>query len=199
MPYTLSMALLWVALAVLLGLVVGWLMRSVVAQRQIERARANHLDNVELERMRARVTELEPIVAERDALRRELDGCRAAAAAPAAEPGAPTNGAPEPAAALDLQAAGAVLGRDVVIDDLTMIDGIGPKVADLCTGIGILTWNDLANTEESLLRTMLQDAGPRFRTHDPSTWPEQARLLAAGRWDDFRALTEQRTGHRVVD
>ena len=37
--------------------------------------------------------------------------------------------------------------------------------------------------------TMLVDAGSRFATLDPTTWPEQARLLAEGRWDEFKALT----------
>lgn len=172
MPYTLSMGLLWVALAVLLGIVIGWLMRSVVARRQLERARANHLDNVELERLRARVAELE-----------------------AAPPGAD---APAPMDASELAEAAAVLDRPVRRDDLTVVEGIGPTVAELCVGIGIQTWSDLADTEVSLLRTMLHDAGPRFRTHDPSTWPTQARLLADERWAEFRSLTlELRGGQRV--
>lgn len=217
MPYTLSMALLWVSLAVLLGIVIGWLMRSVVAKRQIERARSNHLDNVELERLRARVAELEPAAAERDALRAEL----------ATTPAAPTpehrdvSGDVEPdvdrdvdpdvgrdaggdvdrssgSSGSDLDEAAAILGRPVTLDDLTVVEGIGPKVADLCAGIGITTWRDLAATEVSLLRTMLHDAGSRFRTHDPSTWPEQARLLAAGRWAEFRLLTDGLTGGAPV-
>ena len=201
MPYTLSMALLWVTLAVLLGIVIGWLMRSVVAGRQIERARANHLDNVELERLRGRVAELEPIVAERDQLRGDLDECRSVpvpATPPAADLVAPVD-PPEPLAAVepgpergpDLTGAAEVLGTRIELDDLTVIDGIGPKIADLCDGIGIQTWRDLASTEVSLLRTMLHDAGARFRSHDPATWPEQAALLAAGRWADFRAFTER--------
>lgn len=169
MPYTLSMALLWVALAVLLGIAVGWLMRSVVAKRQIERARANHLDNVELERLRARVAELEPVVVERDRAREQLAECRAAS---------------------DRSADGTA-SSPYATDDLTVVEGIGPNVAELCTGIGIRTWADLANTEVSLLRTMLHDAGPRFRSHDPTTWPKQAALLVAGRWDEFQGLVSQ--------
>ena len=197
MPYTLSMALLWVSLAVLLGIVVGWLMRSVVAKRQIERARSNHLDNVELERLRSRVAELEPVVADRDRLRDELDTCReavvsapttvASPASPADETGEPVGG--EEADALAIAAA--VLGTPVRQDDLTLIVGIGPTIADLCTGIGIQTWRDLAQTEVSLLRTMLHDAGARFKSHDPSTWPEQAALLADGHWEEFRAFAER--------
>lgn len=201
MPYTLSMGLVWVASAVVLGIVMGWLMRSVLAKRQIERARSNHLDTVELERLRTRVSELEldrstttpsdpdpepdperglrPAPEEGDAFR----GVTVVPEVPASAPGAGPS--------VDLGAAVAVLGAPVELDDLTVVRGIGPKVADLCTGIGIQTWHDLAHTEVSLLRTMLHDAGPRFRSHDPSTWPEQAALLATGSWAEFRALTER--------
>ena len=219
MPYTLSMALLWVALAVLLGIVIGWLMRSVVAKRQIERARSNHLDTVELERLRARIAELEPVVAERDRFRGEVEALRsvdtgdapaavpAVAAVPTADHDArhdaetPVHAPAEPerTTALDLAAATAVFGKRIEPDDLTVIDGIGPKIAELCDGIGIQTWRDLAQTEVSLLRTMLHDAGPRFRSHDPSTWPEQAALLADGRWADFHALAGGLDGGRAVD
>ncbi len=75
-----------------------------------------------------------------------------------------------------------------------MIEGIGPKIETLCHGIGIRTWHDLSTTEASLLRTMLADAGPRFRTHDPATWPTQAALLAAGHWSEFAALTASLRG-----
>lgn len=201
MPYTLSMAFMWVTLAVLLGIVIGWLMRSVVAKRQVERARSNHLDNVELERLRARIAELEPerdvLRGERDTARAELERLRSAPPATGAEDVPPAAvGATAPVAATT---AAAVLGHDVVQDDLTVIEGIGPKVAELCSGIGITTWDDLAATEVSLLRTMLHDAGPRFRTHDPSSWPEQARLLADGRWEEFQVLSQEHAGGRLVD
>lgn len=204
MPYTLSMALLWVALAILLGIVVGWLMRSVVAKRQIERARSNHLDNLELERLRARAAELESAASERDRLRSDLEACRAAAEVSTVThtiATTPTHDAAGESAAdsADLAAAAAVLGTQIERDDLTVIDGIGPKIADLCGGIGIQTWHDLAQTEVSLLRTMLDDAGPRFKSQDPTTWPEQAAALAAGRWAEFGALTARSDGGRSDD
>ena len=80
-----------------------------------------------------------------------------------------------------------------------MIEGVGPKIEELCHGIGIRTWFDLSTTEVSLLRTMLADAGPRFRTHDPASWPEQARLLAEGRWQEFKALTDAPRGGRAAE
>lgn len=227
MPYTLMKGLLWILAAVVIGIVVGWLLRSVAAKRQIARARDSRLDPAEhdeLLRLRTRVANLEPIVNERDRLRAELDRARprpgvdvapaafttsAAEDAPASAPSAhsaasttsagPSTPAPRGGNSNDARAASAALGRRVAIDDLTVIEGIGPKIAELCHGIGIRTWADLAETEASLLKTMLTDAGQRFKAHDPSTWPEQAGLLAAGAWDEFRALTDRLDGGRAVD
>ena len=61
----------------------------------------------------------------------------------------------------------------------------------LCHGIGIRTWADLAATEVSLLRTMLDDAGARLKNSDPSTWPQQAGLLATRDWTGFAALRDR--------
>ena len=191
MPYTLMKGLLWVVLAVGLGIIIGWSLRSVAARRQIRRARSEHHDAAELERLRGRVANLEPVVAERDQLRAEVDGLRSEMTADVA-PARPTA-----SAAPDVALAAAHLGRSIELDDLTVVEGIGPQIQELCHGIGIRTWFDLATTEVSLLRTMLHDAGSRFHAHDPSTWPQQAELLAAGRWADFRALTDGLNGGRA--
>lgn len=196
MPYTLAMGSIWFVLALLVGLLIGWLLRSIVAKRQVERARSHNVDQVELERLRGRVSNLEQAAAERDELRARLE---ATGAVSSSDGGAPTepvdvrDGGPGAAVQRppDADAAAAVLGVEIELDDLKVIEGIGPKIESLCHGIGIRTWHDLATTEVSLLKTMLDDAGPRFRTHDPSTWPQQAGLLATGRWSDFRELTQQ--------
>ena len=186
MPYTLMKGLGWFAAAFVLGIVIGWLLRAVSAKRQVARARANQVDMIEMERMRGRIANLEPVVAERDRLQAELEALRG-------EPPGPAEHSPPPAqlpVTPDMAAAAVVLGHPVTLDDLKVIPGIGPNIEDLCHGIGIRTWFDMSTTEASLLHTMLVDAGPRFRTHDPSLWPEQARLLAEGRWDEFRQLGE---------
>jgi predicted flap endonuclease-1-like 5' DNA nuclease len=103
------------------------------------------------------------------------------------------------AASTDIADAAAVIGKRVERDDLTVVEGIGPKIAELCHGIGISTWTELAETEVSLLRTMLNDAGQRFKAHDPTTWPEQAALLSKGAWTEFAALTDRLDGGRPVE
>ena len=215
MPYTLMKGLVWVLLAVLLGIVIGWLLRSVAAKRQVARARNHHVDNAELERLRGRIANLEPVVVERDQLQAQLEECRAqarnavATTAQGFVPGPDADrtseveqarGEPVSApAAPDVAEAATVLGKPITLDDLKVIEGVGPKIESLCHGIGIRTWFDLSTTEVSLLRTMLADAGSRFATHDPSTWPEQAGLLATGRWDDFVVLTDRLRGGRAAE
>src|SRR4051812_29889375 len=154
MPYTLMKGLGWFLAAFVLGIVIGWLIRSVTARRQVAKARAQQVDAVELERLRGRIANLEPVVAERDQLRAELDAARGAASV---TPPDPVRG-PDVAAAPDVVAASTVLGRPVVPDDLTVIPGVSSAVEDLCHGIGVRTWFDLSTTEASLLRTMLVDA-----------------------------------------
>ncbi len=116
-----------------------------------------------------------------------------------AEPAEPVAGTAEPAVEsveLDLGAAAAVLGARIRRDDLTVIEGIGPKIAELCHAIGITTWDSLAATDAATLRSMLADAGARYQLHDPTSWPHQAGHLSRGEWEAFKALTDELDGGR---
>lgn len=64
-------------------------------------------------------------------------------------------------------------------NDLTRVRGIGPGIATVLEAAGIATWAQLGATDSAALRSILDEAGPRFRAHDPSTWPAQAAELAA--------------------
>jgi predicted flap endonuclease-1-like 5' DNA nuclease len=88
----------------------------------------------------------------------------------------------------DVSGATKVLGRSVNLDDLTVVEGIGPKIASLLSDAGISTWRALSDAEPDRLRGVLQDAGPRYRVHDPGSWPRQAALLADGKWQEFKDL-----------
>jgi predicted flap endonuclease-1-like 5' DNA nuclease len=72
--------------------------------------------------------------------------------------------------------------------DLELIEGIGPKIAALLIEHGIYDLADLADASIKQLRDILAGAGRRFRLADPTTWPEQAALGAAGAWDRLSAL-----------
>jgi predicted flap endonuclease-1-like 5' DNA nuclease len=81
-------------------------------------------------------------------------------------------------------------------DDLTLIEGIGPKIASVLQAAGIITFNQLAAADTARLDKILIEAG--LRLADPGTWPEQAALADAGKWDEFKALTDSLKGGRRV-
>jgi len=72
--------------------------------------------------------------------------------------------------------------------NLQVIEGIGPKIEPILNKAGIQNWSDLANTDLTTLQTLLKDAGKRFDLADPTSWTEQAQLLANGKWKAFRDL-----------
>ena len=68
-------------------------------------------------------------------------------------------------------------------DDLKKIEGIGPKIAEILNQAGIHTYLNLADCSPDQLKDILSAAGNRFKMHDPTTWPQQSALAAAGEWD----------------
>ncbi len=283
MLYTLLKFLGWGMLLAFIGVCVGWALRSLTFRTEQARAIGSNVDAAELERLRMRLADLEPVVAERDRLRIQLADVRHADspgivggeipeapeseqrpdAEPPAQPRSVVVGGPDvlppghgdmassrdDAAALpgesaggefvdvehssdgadrvadldgrdvstllgsvggttgpddvaeveeprvlDLDAAARILGRKVTLDDLTVIEGIGPKICELCSGMGITTWRTLADTDVADLQSMLDAAGSRYAVHKPATWPRQAALLAAGRWEEFTTVTDDLEG-----
>ena len=70
-------------------------------------------------------------------------------------------------------------------NDLTAVEGIGPKISGLLQADGITTWRELANTKVERIQGVLDAAGKRYKLADPSSWPKQAEMAADGRWDDL--------------
>lgn len=83
--------------------------------------------------------------------------------------------------------------------DLKIIEGIGPKIEQILKEAKIYTWKDLAEADTGKLREVLDAAGDRFRMHDPTTWPAQARLAANGEWELLKEYQEELKGGRPVD
>ena len=83
-------------------------------------------------------------------------------------------------------------------DDLQVIEGVGPKIAQILQDAGIRSFAQIAAMKPADIQTLLDDAGPNFRIADPETWPEQAALAAANRWADLKALQDELIGGRRV-
>jgi large subunit ribosomal protein L17 len=79
-------------------------------------------------------------------------------------------------------------------DDLKLIEGIGPKIADLLVAGGIATFADLAAATPEAIKAILEAAGPQYNIHDPQTWPAQSQLAADGKWDELKALQDELIG-----
>jgi len=81
-------------------------------------------------------------------------------------------------------------------DDLKKIEGIGPKIEGLLHADGIKTFKQLADAKVSRLRKILEDAGSRYRMHDPGSWPKQSNLAAKGEWTKLDKLQDKLQGGR---
>lgn len=81
-----------------------------------------------------------------------------------------------------------------VADDLTVVEGIGPKINELFKSNGVVTFADLAKQSVPQMRTILDAGGARFRIADPSTWAEQAALAAKNEWVALKKLQDELSG-----
>ena len=121
-----------------------------------------------------------------------------AAEVPAVEPEPVAAPVPQPQA--EVPAAGAKIslpsGAVIKQDDLKMVEGIGPKIEGLLHAAGIKTWRQLAEAPVEQVQKILDDAGPRYRMHQPTTWAKQALLAAEAKWDELEAYQDHLIGGR---
>jgi large subunit ribosomal protein L27 len=89
-------------------------------------------------------------------------------------------------------------GKKINPDDLKIIEGVGPKIESLLNEAGINTWSDLANADVDKLKGILEEAGSRYRMHDPTTWAKQAKLAADSQWEELEAYQQSLQGGREV-
>jgi len=118
---------------------------------------------------------------------------------PALDPTAPGLGQPAEFDAFDAGRSPDFAGVEAVgatPDDLTLIEGIGPKLSAILNGAGITTFAQLAVTTPQEIQSILRAAGHRIA--DPTSWPDQARLLVAGDIEGFQALTARLKGGRYT-
>jgi predicted flap endonuclease-1-like 5' DNA nuclease len=80
-------------------------------------------------------------------------------------------------------------------DDLTVIEGIGQKMAAALKAGGIDTFARLATTSEADIRTVIGNAGMRFAPSVP-TWAQQASLADKGDWSGLKEYQATLKGGR---
>ncbi len=85
-------------------------------------------------------------------------------------------------------------GKKIKQDDLKMVEGIGPKIEGLLHDAGITTWRELADAPTEKVQAILDEAGPRYRMHNPATWAKQAGLAADQKWAELEQLQDDLDG-----
>jgi large subunit ribosomal protein L17 len=109
---------------------------------------------------------------------------------PAVEEVAPVEAVAEETAATEQSSAPATEGGD----ELEIVEGIGPKIADLFRAKGINTFAALAATSVEDMKAILDEAGPAFMGKDPGTWAQQAQMAADGKMDELKAWQDELNG-----
>ena len=71
-------------------------------------------------------------------------------------------------------------------DDLTKIEGIGPKGAEALVNAGIDTFDKLSKSKPEAIKDILTEASSRMAHLDPTSWPKQAKMAADGDWDKLK-------------
>ena len=87
----------------------------------------------------------------------------------------------------------------VTPDDLTKVEGIGPKIQELLNAAGIMSFADLAEAGADRVKEILEEAGGAMKSKDPSTWSQQAQMAAEGKWDELKVWQDELDGGRVVE
>ena len=96
----------------------------------------------------------------------------------------------------DTQSRGFAATAAVDLADLQIIEGIGPKIEQVLKESGVFNLNMLAQRDPEELRSMLTQAGDKYRMHNPDSWPKQAQLAVAGNLEELEAYQEVLKGGR---
>jgi large subunit ribosomal protein L21 len=79
-------------------------------------------------------------------------------------------------------------------DDLTKIEGIGPKAAEALTAAGLATFADVSKSTPTKIKKILDESEGKFAAMDPGTWPKQSKLAAADKWDELKKWQDEMDG-----
>lgn len=79
-------------------------------------------------------------------------------------------------------------------DDLTVLEGIGPKVARVLGQAGITTFEDLAKANPAEVQNILNEAG--LQMMEPDGWIAQAKLAVRGDTTALAKLQRELKGGR---
>ena len=80
------------------------------------------------------------------------------------------------------------------VDDLKVVEGIGPKCEEALKAAGIATWKELSESTPEKITEILTAAEGNFAGQVPDTWPEQAKMACAAEWDKLEKWQDELDG-----
>ena len=86
--------------------------------------------------------------------------------------------------------------EETTADDLTLIEGVGPKGAEALAAGGLATFAAIAAATPEEISAVLEAADGSFNSMVPTSWPEQAQLAADGKFEELEALKDNLKGGR---
>lgn len=78
--------------------------------------------------------------------------------------------------------------------DLTVIEGVGPKINELFKDNGLKTFAQVSTASVTKMRAVLDKGGARYRIANPSTWAKQAKLASNNKWKELKKLQDELAG-----
>ena len=94
-------------------------------------------------------------------------------------------------------AAKAAMGKKIKADDLTVVEGIGPKISELFHNHDIKTWHSLSTASIEKCQEVLNSGGKRYEIHNPGSWPLQAGMAYDGKWQELAKWQDEHKGGRL--
>lgn len=79
-------------------------------------------------------------------------------------------------------------------DDLTKVEGIGPKIASTLVEAGVTTFAALSQKSPEEISEIIAEVRGN---HITDTWPKQAEMAAAGQWDELKAWQDELDGGKA--
>jgi len=90
-----------------------------------------------------------------------------------------------PSISFNGDAATAAMGKKIKLNDLKVVEGIGPKISEMFINDGISTWKALSETSVADCQKVLNKGGDRYKVHNPASWPLQAKMCYEGKWAEL--------------
>jgi len=83
-----------------------------------------------------------------------------------------------------------VAGSEVAAaDDLELVEGIGPKIAEALAEAGVTTFAQLADMDADAIQEIVSAAG--IGAKSPATWPQQAAMARDGKFEELKAWQDE--------